>query len=190
MFCNKCGQQLADNAAFCNACGSPVQAPQPEAAAQVNENPQQAQAPQPEPQQYAADNQQATADNATSQNNNFVNQVLDTKDHTSEYAEADIKNGKVMAILSYLGIFVLIPLFAERNNQYVRFHVNQGFTLFLINIAISILTIATYFMPIVGVIIRIILSLAVAVMAILGLINAFTDKAKELPFIGSVKLVN
>lgn len=29
MFCNKCGAQLSDTAAFCNKCGTPTQAPTP-----------------------------------------------------------------------------------------------------------------------------------------------------------------
>ena len=48
--------------------------------------------------------------------------VNDVKDQTSEFTKEEIDNGKGMAILSYIGILVLIPYFAEKNNKFVVFH--------------------------------------------------------------------
>ena len=203
MFCSKCGQQIADNAVFCQNCGTQV-------AQQAQGNAQQAGAPQtqqynantqqtgaPQAQQYNANTQQAGAPQGQQYNANtqqgtqsVVDNILNTADHTNEYSQAEIKNGKVMSILSYIGILVLIPLFAEKNNRYVRFHVNQGFTLVVIELAIAVVGIVLNFIPIFGIVIRALLSLATLILMILGIVNAATGKAKELPIIGSIKLVN
>lgn len=160
MFCKNCGQQIADNAAFCPSCG-------------------QATAQQSAPQ--GGNTQQAA-----------VNQIFDTADHTAEYTQQDVQNGKAMSILCYIGILVLIPLFAEKNNKYVRFHVNQGFVLFVIEIALGIISAIFAFIPFVGIAITALASLAslaTLALAILGIVNAASDKAKELPLIGSLKFV-
>ena len=56
MFCSKCGNQVADGAAFCSKCGSPIAAPQqaaPQQAAPQQAAPQQAAPQQAAPQQAA-----------------------------------------------------------------------------------------------------------------------------------------
>ena len=58
-----------------------------------------------------------------------TNDILETKDETTDYKKADIKNNKGMAILSY--IFVPIPLVFERKSKFVKYHVSQGFNLFI-----------------------------------------------------------
>ena len=52
--------------------------------------------------------------------------------------EADIKENKAMAVLSYIGILFLIPLFAAKNSPYARFHVRQGATLFALSLSYTI----------------------------------------------------
>ena len=59
----------------------------------------------------------------------FKAMFTDLKDTTNEYDKKEIENGKVMAILAYLGILCLIPYFAEKDNKYVRFHAIQGLNL-------------------------------------------------------------
>ena len=46
----------------------------------------------------------------------------------------EIKNGdqeKVLAVLAYLGILVLVPIFMGKKSKYVRFHSNQGLILLI-----------------------------------------------------------
>ena len=52
-----------------------------------------------------------------------------TADTTNEHNPQDIEQNKVMAILAYLGILVLIPLFAAKESKFARFHTNQGLIL-------------------------------------------------------------
>ncbi len=46
----------------------------------------------------------------------------------------------VMGILCYLGILVLIPIFAAKDSKFVRFHANQGLILLLASVAYGIAT--------------------------------------------------
>lgn len=121
-----------------------------------------------------------------------VNSFFDTPDTTAEYDPKDIQDNKIMAVLAYIGILLLIPLFAAKNSKFARFHVNQGLPLMIVGLAIGIISIPLGLIPIVGIITSIIFGLAgicVLVLAILGIVNAATGKAKELPLVGKFKIL-
>ncbi len=101
-----------------------------------------------------------------------------------------------MAILAYFGPLVLIPIFAAKQSKFARYHSNQGLVLLiasiLYGIAYSILSsiilaISWRFYFIVSIIGLV--SIVITVLAIIGIINAATGKAKELPLIGKFKIL-
>ena len=97
----------------------------------------------------------------------------------------DVSANKVMAILAYLGILVLIPLFAAKESKFARFHVNQGLILFICSLV-------SYFIgkiPGLGFLMWI-LNVAIFIFAILGIINAAKGEAKELPVIGKYRIIS
>lgn len=55
----------------------------------------------------------------------------DTADTTAAFDPGDIEQNKVMALLSYLGILVLVPLLAAKELRFARFHANQGLVLLI-----------------------------------------------------------
>ena len=71
-------------------------------------------------------------------------------------------------------------------SKFGRFHANQGFILFLLEIACSIACALLGWIPLVGWIIKTVLGLAVTILMVIGIVNAATGKAKELPFIGGL----
>jgi len=114
-------------------------------------------------------------------------QFKNTPDSTAEYDPEDIKANKVMAILSYIGILVLIPLFAAKNSKFARFHTNQGLVLFIAALLVSA---ADWFLGKIHLgIIGWILDVLVFVLAIIGIVNAAQGKAKELPWIGKFRIL-
>ncbi len=123
--------------------------------------------------------------------------LKNTPDTTAEYAAEDISANKGMAILSYLSILVLIPIFAAKNSPFARFHANQGLVFLVagivLNIANAIFGFILAFIPYIGTPISSLVSLAIAVLdivwLILGIVNAAQGKAKELPIIGGFKLI-
>lgn len=108
----------------------------------------------------------------------------------------DVSNNKVFGILSYLWILVLIPIFAAKDSPYAKFHANQGLVLFIaevaLNIAVRIIA-AILSLSIMGTLFAGILSFAVMIVSlifmILGIVNACSDEAKELPLIGGISIL-
>ena len=178
-FCNNCGNQLSDDDKFCPSCGKPV-----------------------EP---VADGEQTGTNGANpdfSYNGTLFDDFTNTSDKTGEFDVADIRDNKVYAILSYIGILVLVPLIAAPNSKFARFHANQGLVLLIGEIAfnivrtvlLSVLKISLRFgiLSVLYSVISIItgiLNLIFAVFAIIGIIYAAQGKAKELPIVSKINLL-
>ncbi len=186
-FCKQCGNQLEDAARFCAACGTACEQPAPEQSA-----PQQS-APQPD-----------FFDNAV----NKVKGLNNTPDETATHDPTDIENNKVMGILAYIGFLVFIPAFAVKNSRFAKFHANQGLNLLILEGAYGIVQlILTFLLRLIfpihwgygyigrGAVYSIlsgclsVLWLIPLALMVLGIINAATGKAKELPVIGKIKLL-
>ena len=50
----------------------------------------------------------------------------------------DAQDNKAMGILAYLGILVLVPIFAAKESPFARFHANQGLVLLIAEAAYGI----------------------------------------------------
>lgn len=176
-FCRNCGAQLEDNAAFCPTCGTACNAAQQQTAQQAA------------PQQQAAPVQP---------------QVVT--------GDADVQQNRGIAWLAYVGLLLLVPLFARKRSEYCKFHVKQGATMLAVEIALTI--VQAIFMAIIRAIFpgklvygyytyyyqdsvpTIIFNLLftagfvfLAVLAIMGIVNAATGKQKKLPLIGQIPFI-
>ena len=102
-----------------------------------------------------------------------------------------------MALLSYIGILFIIPLLAAKDSKFAKFHVNQGIVLFIADLvcglAVGIVSAILRFIPIVRLFLPAVLitlvSLAALAFMIIGILNAVNGRAKELPLIGSLKIL-
>jgi uncharacterized membrane protein len=118
--------------------------------------------------------------------------------------EADIQQNKVYAILAYLGILVLIPIFAAKESRFARYHANQGLVLmiaefaygiayYIVNAVIlaSLRGLGIGAIAIAGIISMLLglVYLVFLVFAILGIINAGKGQFKPLPLIGKIELL-
>jgi len=90
------------------------------------------------------------------------------------------EGGNAIAVLSYLGILVIIPILVDKENDFVKFHIKQGLTL----LVTGIIGMFVGVVPIIGWIIAPFITLALIVLAILGIVNVLGGKKKELPLIG------
>lgn len=170
-FCKNCGNKLPDGATFCSHCGTPVS----DTSAQA----------QTEQHQYG-----------TKQNG-----IFDTEDTTAEFDPTDIKENKVMAVLAYIGLLVLVPIFAAKNSKFARFHASQGLNVAILLVAQSIIyyilsaiiRVVFYGSFIFGVggllitilnLVNLLLSLAFIALEVLGIVNAVQGRCKKLPIIG------
>lgn len=119
---------------------------------------------------------------------NIIAMINDTPDRTNSMDSADIEKNKIMAILPYLWILFIIPLFLAKDSKYAKFHLNQGVVLSLASLLLSIISgILTSVLAILGVIFWII-SVILFIFQILGIVYALQGKAKELPFIGGITI--
>ena len=163
-FCGNCGTKVEDGKKFCPECGTVMEAKAPQQ--------------QPQPQQQAP--QQAQPQVQYQQSN-----AKGGADYTAQFAPADIEANKIMAVLAY--ILFLIPLLAAKESPYAKYHTNQGLLVCLAAIAVSIVG---SIIPILGwFIILPIGSIIVAVLGIIGIINAWKGTAKDLPIIGKIRII-
>lgn len=189
-YCNVCGHEVEDGATFCPACGSPIAGKAEEAAQQAP--PQQAyQAPPPPPGYQAPP--PGYQGHAPAQGPAFMN----TPDTTGAYDPRDIEQNKMMAILAYLWLLFLVPLLAAPQSRFARFHANQGLVLFIFEAGASIvlailgvlLVLITPALSILMTILWLLVWLPSIGLVVLGIINASSGKAKELPLIGKIRIL-
>ena len=206
-FCGKCGTQVGDGVSFCPNCGTPVGNVAPAQGVPNQQYQQYQQNPQyQQNQQY----QQGNPNNGPVYTNGYPNQA-----GPGAYAPmSDAQENKVMGILAYLGILVLIPIFAAPKSKFARFHANQGLVLAIGEVAYGIIqaiigAILAAIFPLKlttgsglfdisysrGAVYTIIMGIlwlgyiAFTVLAIMGIINAVNGKEKELPVIGNIKIL-
>ena len=115
-----------------------------------------------------------------------------TKDTTDQFDSSYIEQNRVMAILAYISWLVLIPLIAAKDSKFARFHCNQGLVLAIAEIIAVVVLGLLGGLPLIGWIFRVLeslLGLVCFIFAVLGIVNAAGGKAKELPIVGSFKLL-
>ncbi|MFA6383369.1 MAG: hypothetical protein WCX17_03015 [Parcubacteria group bacterium] len=103
--------------------------------------------------------------------------------------QSDAEKNKPMAIIGYiLPILFFIPLVTDaKNSPFAKFHANQQLNLFLAAIAVNIVG---GIIPIIGWFIILPLgSVALIVIAIMGIINGAKGEMKKLPIIGGFELI-
>lgn len=179
-FCTNCGKELKENDKYCPFCGKEVG---------VQDN------------TYSAPQGSDFSDK--------FNQYASAEDKTYEFDRMDIEDNKVFALLSYIGILVLVPLIAAPKSKFARFHANQGLVLLIGEVIYSIVRavllgvlrvsfrLAWGFLanPVLSAVYGVIsvvtglVSLIFLVFAIIGIINAAQGKAKELPIISKLKII-
>ncbi len=196
--CPRCGTEQDDKALFCSNCGTTfavqpavtksepfVQEPAAETIpVQIPVQPQFTQPVQP---QYQAPIQQ--------QYQMPVPQPApvvryNAYDHTADFTSKDVSDNKLFAALMYItSLFgVLLALVADKDSQYLKFHVRQVLKLHLTISIISALTAAlawTVIVPIAGVIALIVLF----IVNIVSFINVLKNKSIEPAFVRDLKFL-
>jgi len=102
-----------------------------------------------------------------------------------EEKKTSSENDKLMGILAYLGVLVVVPLFAGGNSKFVKYHANQGLVLF----SAMILTNILWVVPFLGWMAAPAVGFLLLVLAIMGIVNVVNNEMKPLPIIGGIKLI-
>lgn len=165
-FCNKCGAQMSEEDKVCPSCGAARE-------------------------EKHSEKKKGGAD-FSDRAQEAIHQFNNTEDTTTQFDPNDIEANKAMGILSYLSWLVIIPLIAAPKSPFARYHANQGLVLAIFSTVVCVLLGALTWIPVVGVVIGIVLGLAgvlFLVLMVLGIVNAANGKAKELPILGKIRLL-
>jgi len=87
---------------------------------------------------------------------------------------------RIFAAVSYLWILVLIPILYKRDNEFIMFHARQGLVVLIASFFSSLIS----WIPSLGYYLSMIAGLGLAVLALLGIINALDGKQWEMPILG------
>lgn len=183
MFCSKCGTEIPQGIAFCPKCGNPVN-------------------PVPVSPSTKVESEEVF-------NDLFKEDTPETSNCRETHVDTQVEDNKFMAVLSYIGILVLVPIFGCKDSKFVQYHASQGLSLAICAFAYSICswiitTILSVFFkpsynfllgyvpnPLVS-IVSIILGLGsifFMVLAIMGIVNAVKGECKMLPLIGKMDIL-
>jgi len=103
----------------------------------------------------------------------------------------DIEENKVFAILAYLSLLCLVPLFMKKDSPFAYYHAKQGLGLFAVNIAFYVLieiliTISPYAMWRIWSLFSMLGWLAILGFTIIGIWHVIEKKMEPLPFLGQI----
>ena len=96
--------------------------------------------------------------------------------------DKEIQEGKVLALLSYLGILCLIPLLLKKDNKFVLFHGKQGLVLFLGELAAAIISI----IPFLGLLIGFLSVIVFGILSIIGIIQVLMGNYWKIPVVAEL----
>ncbi len=116
----------------------------------------------------------------------FFKTLLDTPDTTDQYAPEDIQANKGAAIAACFGFLFWIPLVAAKDSPFAKYYANQGLIFFITGFVLGIASGIVSWLPFIGWILSLAISLVDLGMFIFLLVNAANGKAKELPIVGGL----
>ena len=127
--------------------------------------------------------------------NQMKDQVTNAPDVSDMFAQEDIQQNKVFAILPVLfPILFWLPLVAKPESGFCKFYANQTLIYFVLAIVLNIVNLILGailgLIPLIGGLLAGLVGLAVAVCIMAAwiflLVNAASGKAKALPFVGNL----
>ena len=100
---------------------------------------------------------------------------------------------KVVCALTYLfGILFFLPLIVYPDDDFARFHANQGLIVLLVSVIGGVLFGVLTMLPVVGAVFTVLSSLFGGVMlvaCIFGILNVVREEKRELPVIGKFTII-
>lgn len=99
---------------------------------------------------------------------------------TSE--DKEIQEGKIFAVLGYIGILCLIPLILKKDNRFALFHAKQGLVLFIAEVVVGILGV----LPYLGLLIRTFGTVVFGLLSIVCIIRALMGEYWKIPVVSEI----
>ncbi len=95
-----------------------------------------------------------------------------------------MEDGKknLFAALSYVWVFCLIPVLSKDKDEFTKFHARQGLMLFIIEIAIAVVSV----LPLFGGLINVLGVIVCGLLSIIGIVQVLVGNKWEMPIVGSL----
>ena len=93
-----------------------------------------------------------------------------------------IQDGKIFAVIGYLGILCLIPLLFKKDNKFALFHGKQGLVIFIGEVALGIISIV----PFIGWLVGFFGVLIFGILSLVGIIQALMGNYWRVPAIADI----
>lgn len=161
-YCPKCGAPIEDGAVKCRFCETPI-----------------------------VEGEVILPDRTYTQGDAYGQQ--EKWEQSSLYNPQSVNNGmsgtdRILAAISYVGILVLAPILLKPDSHFVRFHVNQGLVLFLLDSLIMLVGGMFGGIALIAGILKLV-KCAAYVLMVFGILFAVQGREKELPVIGKIRLL-
>ena len=96
--------------------------------------------------------------------------------------DKDIQEGKIFAVIGYLGILCLLPLLLKKENKFALFHGKQGLVLFLGEVALGIISI----IPLLGTLVGFLGVFVFGILSLVGIVQALMGNYWRMPVIADI----
>lgn len=117
---------------------------------------------------------------------NFIENFNDVNTQNT-FNAADVQKNKVIAVIPYfLPILFFLPAVCDGNSAFCKFHSNQQLTWLITCIVLGVVSAILGIIPVLGVLLRAVLYLAIVSIAVILAYGTIKGKALRLPFIGSL----
>ncbi|MEF9852451.1 MAG: hypothetical protein RSB36_02310 [Hydrogenoanaerobacterium sp.] len=105
------------------------------------------------------------------------------------FSADEIRTGKIYSICAYLGILVLVPILAARQNRFAMYHANQGLVLLGFSLLCNVIDwLGKFNVPFAGLVGSVGWLLWI-IFVVMGIINVINGVAKPLPIIGQISII-
>ena len=96
--------------------------------------------------------------------------------------DKEIQEGKIFAVIGYLGILCLVPLLFKKENKFALFHGKQGLVLFLGEVTLGIISV----IPFLGWFVGFLGVLLFGILSLIGIIQALTGNYWKMPVVSDL----
>ena len=96
----------------------------------------------------------------------------------------DVEKNRGVAVLGYLPVLFLIPLFGAKESKFAQWHAKQGLALSVFGFAIGVFDVVLLVVPIIGWLMMLVLPILYVVWMIVAMMRAWRGKDWQMPFIG------
>lgn len=110
------------------------------------------------------------------------------EDITDKFGINDVEEHKLMGIISYMGVFVVIPILICKYSPFVRHNINQGLILSGIQTIFSIFGFLLKFIPFGG-LFATVCTLVIWGIIIVVIINILEGKVIKIPIISEFEFI-